>query len=113
MTKFLENHPGGEEVLIESAGKDVTKEFKDIGHSKAAHNWLLKYQVGVLQGYTFKDTAEADINGVSSCESQKERMTGFMVKDSGEATFAVTLQFFVPLLVAASYLTYKYLTAAA
>ncbi|KAE9457225.1 hypothetical protein C3L33_10873, partial [Rhododendron williamsianum] len=44
VTKFLEEHPGGEEVLIESAGKDATKEFDDIGHSKAAKEMLLKYQ---------------------------------------------------------------------
>ncbi|KAK0576479.1 hypothetical protein LWI29_018138 [Acer saccharum] len=46
VTKFLELHPGGEEVLIESAGKDATKEFENIGHSSAAKKLLIKYQVG-------------------------------------------------------------------
>lgn len=47
VTKFLEEHPGGEEALLESAGKNATKEFKVVGHSKAAKNLLLTYQVGL------------------------------------------------------------------
>ena len=58
MTKFLEEHPGGEEVILEVAGKDATKEFDVIGHSKAAQNMVLKYQVGVLQGATVQEVKD-------------------------------------------------------
>ena len=34
MSHFLKEHPGGEEVLLELAGKDGTKCFDDIGHSQ-------------------------------------------------------------------------------
>merc|ERR1712183_458517 len=33
VTKFLDEHPGGEEILIESAGKDSTEAFEGVGHS--------------------------------------------------------------------------------
>lgn len=32
---FLQ-HPGGEEVLIEQAGRDATEAFEDVGHSTDA-----------------------------------------------------------------------------
>ncbi|KAI4389516.1 hypothetical protein MLD38_001734 [Melastoma candidum] len=52
ITKFLEEHPGGDVVLLEVAGNDSSKEFHAVGHSKAAQNLLLKYQVGACEGYT-------------------------------------------------------------
>lgn len=36
MLKFHLQHPGGEEVLIEAAGKDATVDFDDVGHSISA-----------------------------------------------------------------------------
>ncbi|XP_008287412.1 cytochrome b5 [Stegastes partitus] len=36
VTKFLEEHPGGEEVLREQAGGDATESFEDVGHSTDA-----------------------------------------------------------------------------
>ncbi|KDP41647.1 hypothetical protein JCGZ_16054 [Jatropha curcas] len=106
VTNFLEEHPGGEEVLLESAGKDATKEFKDIGHSNAAQKLLLKYQVGVLPGYTFKD----DLRNSSVKDSKRKEMSAFVVKEDGLPKYAAFLEFFVPLLVAGSYFSYRYLT---
>uniref|UniRef100_A0A915LTY3 Cytochrome b5 n=1 Tax=Meloidogyne javanica TaxID=6303 RepID=A0A915LTY3_MELJA len=37
VTKFLDEHPGGCEVLLEKAGEDRTEAFEDIGHSTDAH----------------------------------------------------------------------------
>ncbi|OAV86169.1 hypothetical protein PTTG_30046 [Puccinia triticina 1-1 BBBD Race 1] len=34
VSKFLEEHPGREEVLLSEAGKDTTEPFEDIGHSR-------------------------------------------------------------------------------
>ncbi|XP_029384659.1 cytochrome b5 isoform X2 [Echeneis naucrates] len=36
VTKFLEQHPGGEEVLREQAGGDASESFEDVGHSTDA-----------------------------------------------------------------------------
>jgi cytochrome b involved in lipid metabolism len=110
VTKFLDEHPGGEEVLIESAGKDASKDFEVIGHSKAAQNLLRKYQVGVLQGHTVQDE---DSKEVPYKESKKKEMTAFVIKDDEKPKYAVLLEFFVPLLVAGSYFSYRYLSRAA
>lgn len=41
-------HPGGEEVLLEQAGKDATENFEDIGHSTDARTMMKDYMVGEL-----------------------------------------------------------------
>lgn len=48
VTKFLEEHPGGEEVLLEQGGKHATEAFEDIGHSTDARSLMEQYQIGVL-----------------------------------------------------------------
>jgi len=45
---FLNEHPGGEEILIDHKGKDSSEDFDDIGHSKDAMELMKKYQVGML-----------------------------------------------------------------
>mmetsp|Transcript_7884 Transcript_7884/g.18193 ORF Transcript_7884/g.18193 Transcript_7884/m.18193 type:complete len:123 (-) Transcript_7884:122-490(-) len=50
VTKFLAEHPGGEEVMLEVAGQDATDAFEDIGHSTSARDMLAKYLVGDLDG---------------------------------------------------------------
>uniref|UniRef100_H3CVD0 Cytochrome b5 type B n=2 Tax=Tetraodon nigroviridis TaxID=99883 RepID=H3CVD0_TETNG len=46
ITRFLEEHPGGEEVLLEQAGGDATESFEDVGHSTDAREMLQQYLVG-------------------------------------------------------------------
>jgi cytochrome b involved in lipid metabolism len=48
VTKFLEEHPGGEEVLLEQAGKDATEHFEDVGHSTDARTMMKDYHIGEL-----------------------------------------------------------------
>ncbi|XP_055311470.1 cytochrome b5 [Sitodiplosis mosellana] len=46
VTKFLNEHPGGEEVLLEQAGKDASESFEDVGHSTDAREMMQRYKVG-------------------------------------------------------------------
>lgn len=41
-------HPGGEEVLLEQAGKEATEHFEDVGHSTDARDLMKKYKIGEL-----------------------------------------------------------------
>lgn len=41
-------HPGGPEVLQEAAGKDATKDFDDVGHSKDAIQLMKQYLIGEI-----------------------------------------------------------------
>eukprot|EP00795_Rhopilema_esculentum_P001592 gene1592-16046_t len=49
VTEFLEEHPGGEEVLLELAGSDGSESFEDVGHSTDAREIMEKYLVGELK----------------------------------------------------------------
>ncbi|MFH4982912.1 hypothetical protein AB6A40_009621 [Gnathostoma spinigerum] len=48
LTKFVDEHPGGSEVILEQAGKDATSSFYDVGHSKDAEEMAKEYLVGLL-----------------------------------------------------------------
>ncbi|KAG2191028.1 hypothetical protein INT46_006364 [Mucor plumbeus] len=46
ITKFLDEHPGGEEVLLDEGAKDATAAFDDVGHTDDARELLVKYYIG-------------------------------------------------------------------
>jgi len=48
VTKFLDEHPGGCEVLLEKAGEDRTEAFEDIGHSTDAREMKEQFLVGEI-----------------------------------------------------------------
>lgn len=48
VSKFLDGHPGGQDILLMYAGQDCVNEFNDIGHSKDARELVEKYKIGVL-----------------------------------------------------------------
>ncbi|KAK6461008.1 cytochrome b5-like heme/steroid binding domain-containing protein [Scheffersomyces coipomensis] len=56
VTKYLDEHPGGEEVVVDVAGSDATEAFNDIGHSDDAHEILSGLLVGKLEGGVVKET---------------------------------------------------------
>ncbi|XP_037432352.1 cytochrome b5-like [Triticum dicoccoides] len=52
VTKFLEEHPGGEEILLSLAGMDATTNFEDVGHSSDAREMMDMYYIGVIDTTT-------------------------------------------------------------
>ncbi|KAL9101885.1 MAG: hypothetical protein Q9163_002906 [Psora crenata] len=48
-TTFIDEHPGGEEVLLDVAGQDATEAFEDVGHSDEAREILAGLLVGNLK----------------------------------------------------------------
>ena len=48
VTKYLHEHPGGEDVLIEEAGGDATEVFEDVGHSTDAREEREELYIGDL-----------------------------------------------------------------
>ena len=46
VTKYLDDHPGGAEVMLDVAGQDADEFFEDIGHSNDARKELTKHYIG-------------------------------------------------------------------
>ncbi|KAK4945450.1 hypothetical protein LTR10_015345 [Elasticomyces elasticus] len=48
-SSFVDEHPGGEEVLLDVAGQDATEAFEDVGHSDEAREILEGLLIGELK----------------------------------------------------------------
>ncbi|OAA59504.1 Cytochrome b5 [Cordyceps fumosorosea ARSEF 2679] len=48
-SKFIDEHPGGEEVILDVAGQDASEAFEDVGHSDEARESLDELLVGTLK----------------------------------------------------------------
>ncbi|KAE8385275.1 hypothetical protein BDV23DRAFT_190918 [Aspergillus alliaceus] len=49
ITKYVRDHPGGADVLIDVAGTDATAAYEDVGHSEDADEILGTYLVGTVK----------------------------------------------------------------
>ena len=61
VTKYLDDHPGGADIIMNLSGGDATREFNDIGHSKNAVKLLDKFEIGVCTDYTLTGN-ETEVN---------------------------------------------------
>ncbi|KAL2349134.1 hypothetical protein Fmac_003134 [Flemingia macrophylla] len=48
VTQYLDDHPGGDDVILATTGKDATEEFEDAGHSKSARELMQQYCIGEI-----------------------------------------------------------------
>ncbi|XP_057798806.1 cytochrome b5-like [Salvia miltiorrhiza] len=52
VTPFMDDHPGGDDVLLATTGKDATGDFEDTGHSDSAREMRDKYYIGEIDPAT-------------------------------------------------------------
>ncbi|KAH9896241.1 cytochrome B5 [Xylariomycetidae sp. FL2044] len=72
VSKYLHDHPGGAEILLEAAGTDATEAFDNAGHSEDAFEIMKEYYVGNLKGYK-KKSAPKPIKSVIAPKAAKKR----------------------------------------
>uniref|UniRef100_A0A8C1H0L8 Cytochrome b5 n=1 Tax=Cyprinus carpio carpio TaxID=630221 RepID=A0A8C1H0L8_CYPCA len=66
VTKFLEEHPGGEEVLLEQAGGDATESFEDVGHSSDAREMASSFVIGELHPVSITESLVTTVEETTS-----------------------------------------------
>ncbi|KAM0548778.1 hypothetical protein ACHAPJ_009774 [Fusarium lateritium] len=59
VSKYVRDHPGGADVLLDVAGTDATAAYEDVGHSEDADHLLQEYLIGhSAAGDTFQKPQE-------------------------------------------------------
>lgn len=59
VTAFLDEHPGGYDIVVAASGKDGTEDYEEIGHSTTATEMLADYYIGEFEGGDAHPVAEA------------------------------------------------------
>jgi len=70
ITKFLDEHPGGEEVLLEQAGAYATEAFEDVGHSTDARELMEDYLIGELAAEDKESSSGKSSTGTGVAEGE-------------------------------------------
>ncbi|XP_065210670.1 cytochrome b5 isoform X1 [Planococcus citri] len=94
VTKFLHEHPGGEEVFLDAAGNDATECFDAIGHTTEAKSLMKKFKIGeiskhpggeeVLLEQAGKDATE-QFEDVGHSSDAREMMTKYKIGELAES----------------------------
>ncbi|XP_043997876.1 cytochrome b5 isoform X2 [Gambusia affinis] len=93
ITSFLEEHPGGEEVLLEQGGSDATESFEDVGHSTDAREMLQQYYIGELHMEDRKKEKTKEADAKDSGESSSWAM--WLIPTVAAAVVGVLYRFFM------------------
>ncbi|XP_032373917.1 cytochrome b5 type B [Etheostoma spectabile] len=94
ITGFLEEHPGGEEVLLEQAGADATESFEDVGHSTDARELLQQYYLGELHMDDRKKENAKDEDAANSGEFRRS-WTAWLMPAIVATVIAVMYRYYV------------------
>ncbi|KAI6694467.1 hypothetical protein NL676_022177 [Syzygium grande] len=102
VTKFMEDHPGGDEVLLSSTGKDATDDFEDVGHSSSARAMMDDFYIGEIDTSTIPERTK--YTPPKQPQYNQDKTPEFVIK---------LLQFLVPLLILGLAFGVRYYTKSA
>lgn len=88
VSKFMEDHPGGDDVLLSATGKDATDDFEDVGHSSTARAMMDEMYVGDVDVATIP--RKVKYTPPKQPQYNHDKTPEFIIK---------ILQFLVPLLI--------------
>ena len=63
VTQFLDDHPGGREILMEKSGTVASQAFDDIGHSEDAKELMKSFVIGKLVEAEAQEGVKEDQEG--------------------------------------------------
>lgn len=100
VTNFLDEHPGGDEVIFAEAGVDATEAFEDVGHSDEARDLLPDMLIGPF------DKGETN----TKIPEEKKETTNSPVNAAVQQ--GSNLMYFVPLGLLGAYFAWRFYSTA-
>ncbi|KAI3930470.1 hypothetical protein MKW92_034076 [Papaver armeniacum] len=85
VTKYLDDHPGGDDVLVNATGRDAIEDFDFVGHSKSARELMETYLIGeldpssILQQQKEKATTTRQQQQTDQVNSKVHRIISFQI----------------------------------
>ncbi|EDR12691.1 uncharacterized protein LACBIDRAFT_183113 [Laccaria bicolor S238N-H82] len=99
VTKFMDEHPGGDEVLLAEGGQDATEAFEDVGHSDEARELLPAMLIG-----EFEKSSDIPLKS-GAAAAQASRVSGAVEQGSN-------LMYFIPLALLGAYFGWRFYSGA-
>ncbi|KAJ3479997.1 hypothetical protein NLI96_g8668 [Meripilus lineatus] len=97
VTKFIDEHPGGDEVILAETSKDATEAFEDVGHSDEARALLTDMFVGEFE----KNSGLKVQSAAKYAPSQSAAVSNAVQQGSN-------MMYFVPLGLLGAYFAWRY-----
>ncbi|XP_039186918.1 cytochrome b5-like [Crotalus tigris] len=91
VTRFLDEHPGGDKVLLEQAGRDATESFEDVGHSMDAKEMLKQYLIGEIH----PDDRKPDASKVPSPFRESSIWTVWLIPILGALVLGLMYRYYI------------------
>ncbi|ETW84025.1 hypothetical protein HETIRDRAFT_449612 [Heterobasidion irregulare TC 32-1] len=82
-TNFLDEHPGGDEVILSESGKDGTEAFEDVGHSDEARAMLPGMLVGELEKGSLPNVRSNGSSGAVNSAVQSSSNVAYFIPLAG------------------------------
>ncbi|OBZ70508.1 Cytochrome b5 [Grifola frondosa] len=101
VTKFIDEHPGGDEVILAESARDATEAFEDVGHSDEARALLADLYIG-----DFEKTDELKTKGSVQSSGSSNAVNTAVQQGSN-------LMYFVPLAMLGAYSAWRYYSSGA
>lgn len=100
VTSFLLEHPGGDDIMLDSSGRDATREFEDVGHSSEARSQLNTLYIGDLRDPTEEELRLAE---------EEAKLRGEVNQKASGGVIVALARWLLPVvLVGVAYLLRKY-----
>jgi len=93
VTSFIDQHPGGPELLLKRAGQDVTQTFRDLGHSTLASYILSEMYVGdlpLIERVAYDDDSGSEADEASSDDDKNNPVVDLRPKHDDTELASVT-----------------------